>query len=307
MRFPVQYVNRPNLDFRGYCGTLAAGIVQPGDTVTALPSGKTSKVSAIVTQDGNLDRAFPPQAITITLEDAIDISRGDMLVKTDNLPHVADRLLANIVWMIEAPLKPGKQYYIKQACRTITGSISAIKHRIDVNTLEQFDANALQLNEIGLCEVALNAPIAFDAYQTCKGTGSFIIIDRVSNVTIGAGMITGAVSGTSNSAAVSVEERATRYSQQAAWIELTGTNAIALGRALERQLFDAGHACVIIKAMPDVQAQQALNAALQQAGLICIYCHDSTTASNDTAYQFDADTIEATAILERLKADNIVF
>jgi len=124
VRFPVQYVIRPNLDFRGFSGTLAAGVVHPGDEVVVLPSGKKSRVKDIVTYDGNLERAFPPQAITLTLEDEIDVSRGDMIVRTDNLPHIADRCHAHIVWMTEKPLIPGRQYTIKQATRTVTGSVS---------------------------------------------------------------------------------------------------------------------------------------------------------------------------------------
>src|ERR1019366_4494348 len=137
LRFPVQYVNRPNLDFRGYSGTLAGGILHKGEPVMALPSGKTSRVKSIVTFDGELDEAFPPQAITVTLEDEIDVSRGDMLVRPNKLPLVDTRFNAYVVWMAESPLVPGKQYYLKQATRTVFGSISQIHFRIDVNTLER--------------------------------------------------------------------------------------------------------------------------------------------------------------------------
>jgi len=172
-RFPVQYVNRPNLDFRGFCGTVASGIFHQGDQITALPSGKISTIKSIVTYDGELEEAFPPMAVTFTLEDEIDISRGDTIVSSANLPHIADKFDANIVWMTENALAPGKQYTIKLATRSIAGSIVNIQHRIDVNTLEHHDTNTLQLNEIGLCTVSVNAPVVFDAYTRSKGTGSF--------------------------------------------------------------------------------------------------------------------------------------
>ncbi|MCX8049985.1 MAG: sulfate adenylyltransferase subunit CysN, partial [Methylohalobius sp.] len=160
LRFPVQYVNRPHLDFRGFSGTLAAGIVRPGDEIVVLPSGQKSRVRQIVTYDGNLEEAFPPQAITLTLEDEIDVSRGDLIVARDNLPHVSDRFLAHLVWMNEKPLTPGRQYYLKHTNRIVTGSVARIVHRIDVNSLEKISADQLHMNEIGLCEVATSAPLA---------------------------------------------------------------------------------------------------------------------------------------------------
>ena len=185
-RLPVQYVNRPNLDFRGFCGTIASGIVKPGDTIMALPSQKTSKVERIVTYDGDLDEAFAGQAITLTLEDEIDISRGDVIVKVDDLPTVASKINANVVWMTEQPLIPGKPYSLKFATGESAGTVSKIHHLVDVNTLEQSQADEVKLNEIALTEVSLDKPVPFDAYSKIPGTGSFIIIDRLSNVTIGA-------------------------------------------------------------------------------------------------------------------------
>jgi bifunctional enzyme CysN/CysC len=162
-RFPVQYVNRPNLDFRGFCGTVAAGIFRKGDTVTALPSGKSSTIKSIVTFDGELEQAFAPMAVTLTLNDEIDVSRGDTLIGSQTFaPTVADKFKANIVWMAEQPLSIGKQYVIKLATRSVSGSVSLIDHRIDVNTLEHHDANVLQLNEIGVCNFSVNAPVVFD-------------------------------------------------------------------------------------------------------------------------------------------------
>lgn len=196
VRFPVQYVNRPNLNFRGYCGTLASGILKPGDDITVLPSGKESKVKALVTYDGDLDHAVPGEAITVTLEDEIDVSRGDMIVHSNHhQPHVSSQFKAMVVWMTEQPLVAGKQYSIKVGVNESTGSMTNLDHQIDVNTLQQSDASELKLNEIGLCEFSLNKPVVFDTYKRNRITGSFIIIDRLTNVTIGAGMITDAVTG----------------------------------------------------------------------------------------------------------------
>ena len=190
-RLPVQYVNRPNLDFRGFCGTIAAGIVRKGDTITALPSGKSSKVKSIVTFEGEIEEAFAPMAITLTLEDEIDISRGDMIVHSNDQPEVAGALDTHIVWMSEDALVANKQYDFKLATKIASGSISNIDHLIDVNTLEQTEAVRLNLNEIGRCQVHLNQPVAFDPYNKIPGTGGFVIIDRLTNVTVGAGMIVG--------------------------------------------------------------------------------------------------------------------
>ncbi|WP_220721002.1 sulfate adenylyltransferase subunit CysN [Agarivorans litoreus] len=189
-RFPVQYVNRPNLDFRGFCGTISSGVVRKGDEVTSLPSGKTSKVKSIVTFDGEIDEAYAPMAVTLTLEDEIDASRGNMLVHSNNKPWVASSAEATIVWMAEEPMIANKQYDFKLASKTTSGSIAKIEHQIDVNTLEEQEAVRLNLNEIGSCQVQFSQQVAFDAYNKAKGTGSFIIIDRISNVTVGAGIIT---------------------------------------------------------------------------------------------------------------------
>ncbi|QDQ28926.1 sulfate adenylyltransferase subunit CysN [Chitinimonas arctica] len=189
-RLPVQYVNRPNLDFRGFCGTIAAGSIKPGDSVLVLPSGKQSRVKAIVDFSGEQPRAQAGQAITLTLEDEIDISRGDMLVKpSEPAPHVSSVLDAHIVWMNEQPLLPGKEYAFKLAGKQVFGRVERILHRVDVNSLAESEAAQLGLNEIGLCRIALNAPVVFDAYRDCRGSGNFIVIDRLSNATAGAGMI----------------------------------------------------------------------------------------------------------------------
>lgn len=188
-RFPVQYVNRPNLDFRGFCGTVAAGVIKVGDAITVLPSGKSSTVKEIVTYDGNLDYAYAQQAITLTLDTEIDISRGDIIVKSDQQPQSASALDVDIVWMSEEPLIKGKQYFIKRASTQTVGTIDDFYYKTDVNTLEQSNASLLNLNEIAYAKLDLEQNIAFDSYDYNKAMGSFIIIDRITNNTVGAGMI----------------------------------------------------------------------------------------------------------------------
>ncbi|MCW4148432.1 sulfate adenylyltransferase subunit CysN [Halomonas sp. 18H] len=191
LRLPVQYVNRPNLDFRGYCGTLAAGVLRSGQAVKVLPSGKTSRVERIVTFEGDLTAAYPGQAITVTLDDEIDISRGDWLVSAEEELPLSNAFEADIVWMHEDALAPGKLYDFKLATRDLSGQVSAVDYQIDVNTLEKHAADSLSLNAIARCEVELTAAIPVDSYRSSPGTGSFIIVDRLTNVTVGAGMIRG--------------------------------------------------------------------------------------------------------------------
>ncbi|MDN7124525.1 sulfate adenylyltransferase subunit CysN [Pseudidiomarina sp. 1APP75-32.1] len=188
-RFPVQYVSRPNLNFRGYAGTIASGKVKVGDTIRALPSGKVSTVKSIVTFEGELEDAAAPQAVTLTLNDEIDISRGDMIVEKDALPHTSNRLRAKVVWMHDDALVPHRDYYIKMGTKFTSGSCEKIHHRIDVNTLEEKDAETLGINEIGTLDFSLQEPVVFDKYKKNSKTGAFIIVDRMTNVTIGAGMV----------------------------------------------------------------------------------------------------------------------
>ncbi|WP_025732137.1 sulfate adenylyltransferase subunit CysN [Carnimonas nigrificans] len=189
LRLPVQYVTRPDLDFRGYAGTLAAGVLRPGQAVKALPSGQQSTVERIVTFDGDLERAYPEQAITVTLEDEIDISRGDWIVGADDDVVLSDAFDADLVWMGEAPLTPGRQYDIKLATRETSGEVNEILYGINVNDLEYYQAEQLGLNDIARVRVALTQRLPLDSYRTIPGTGSFIVIDRLTNVTVGAGMI----------------------------------------------------------------------------------------------------------------------
>ncbi|TVP55121.1 MAG: sulfate adenylyltransferase subunit CysN [Halomonadaceae bacterium] len=246
-RFPVQYVNRPNLDFRGFCGTISSGVVRPGDEVIALPSGKKSHVKEIVSFDGSLQEAYTDQAVTLTLTDEIDISRGDMLVHANDMPHVGSRFNANIVWMIDQPMVPGRVYDIKQGTRYTTGSVNKVHYQTDVNTLEHKAADQLALNEIGLCEMTVTQPLAFDPYPKHGSTGAFIIIDRLSNVTVGAGMIESPVTtGDDLMAPVSADDWRRRLDQKPVLIECAGDAADSLARALQRSLFDMGKTAIAL-------------------------------------------------------------
>ena len=188
-RFPVQYVLRPNLDFRGFCGKVASGVIRKGDEVMALPSMKTSRVKSIVTYEGELQEAFCPQSITITLEDEIDISRGEMLVKPDNMPFIGRHLLTKLVWMDEAPMDRSKQFFLKAATNTTRATISAIDYRVDVNTMEQLPGTDFKLNEIGQVQITTAKTLFFDPYCRNKATGAFILIDPITNNTCAVGMI----------------------------------------------------------------------------------------------------------------------
>ena len=188
-RMPVQWVNRPNLDFRGFAGTIASGTIRRGDPVVVAASGKEATVERIVTMDGDLSEAFAGEAVTITLSKEIDISRGDLLVTPVHRPEVADQFAAHIVWMVEEPLFAGRPYLIKIGPKTVTATVTEIKHRIDVNTFDHLAAKELHLNEVGFCNVSLSEPLAFDPYEANRETGAFILIDRLTNQTVGAGMI----------------------------------------------------------------------------------------------------------------------
>lgn len=188
-RMPVQWVNRPNHDFRGYSGTIASGTVRPGDRVVVAGSGRETQIESIVTYDGKLSEATAGEAVTLTLADEVDASRGDLLVPHDARPEVSDQFAAHIVWMHDEPLIPGRPYLLKIGARTTAASITEIKHQEDVNTFQKLAAKTLRLNEIGFVNVETHEPVAFDPYDVNRETGAFILIDRLSNLTVGAGMI----------------------------------------------------------------------------------------------------------------------
>jgi len=188
-RMPVQWVNRPNLDFRGYAGTLASGTIKPGDAIRVQPSGKISTIKSIITVDGELDEAIAGQSVTLTLEDEIDISRGDVISTTDEPASSADQFESTVVWMDEEPMLAGRPYLLKIGTKSVTATITTIKHQVNVNTLEQMAAKQLELNAIGVCNLNLDQSVAFDAYKDNRETGSFILVDKITNATVGAGML----------------------------------------------------------------------------------------------------------------------
>jgi len=246
-RLPVQWVNRPNLDFRGFAGTIASGTVSPGDRLRALPSGRESRVARIVTMDGDLERAVAGQSVTITLEDEIDVSRGDVLCGTTSLPGVADQFEATIVWMADEPMLPGRPYWMKVGTKVVSATITEPKYKVNVNTLEHLAAKKLALNEIGVCNLALDQPIVFDPYAENRDTGGFILIDRLSNATIGAGLIHFALRRSQNihwqALDVNKSARATMKGQKPCvlWFTgLSGAGKSTIANLVEKQLAALG-------------------------------------------------------------------
>ena len=255
-RMPVQLVVRPDLDFRGFAGTIASGVLKPSDPVISMPSGVGSNVERIVTFDGDLDVAGPGRAVTVTLTDEIDVSRGDLLVKAGEQPFRAHDIDAMIVWMDDTELEPGRQYLLQSSNGLSNASVTLIRHRIDINTLEQEQATSLALNDIALCAITSDRELLFDAYSTNRQTGSFILVDRLSNATVAAGMITGVSSSwdqapeaslTRQMSDITPSERAARLGQQPCTVLLTGLSAAGkstIATALSRRLFDLGKTAI---------------------------------------------------------------
>lgn len=260
-RFPVQYVNRPNLYFRGYAGQIASGSVRKGDEILILPSGKTSRVESITTFDGDLDSASAPMSVTLTLADERDISRGDMLVHPETKPHTARSFDAHVVWMTEEPLTPGRTLLLKQTTQQVTVRVPAIHGKLDVETMERNPSPALALNDIGHIRIEASRAVLFDAYRDNRATGSYILIDPIANTTVGAGMILAPVERKQPQGHVTTSERTQRNGHSPALLSLKN-HEIAL--LLERRLFD--HGCQVFATDRPVAA----TALAWQAGLIVI-------------------------------------
>ena len=271
MRFPVQTVIRPNLDFRGFAGQVASGVIRRGDEVTVLPSGRTSRVSRIVTWNGDLEEAFAPMSVTICLEDEVDISRGDMLVHAANSPHQGRRFEATAVWMNQKPLAPNRPYLLKHTSQVVQARVREIRYRIDVNTIEHQPVSELQLNEIGVISVEAQRDLFFDPYAKNRATGSFILIDGITNETVGAGMILQPQQTGNRIGRVTVAEREAARGHSGLAILLT-TGGLELGWSLERRLFDQGCAVHLIHGAEHVR--QAVRTAVE-AGLITIVVADT--------------------------------
>ncbi len=252
-RFPVQYVNRPNQNFRGYCGTVASGVARKGDDIVVLPAGGKSRIKSIVTFDEELELAFADMAVTLTLEDEIDVGRGDLLAHPDNPPVSGKRLDATVVWMAEQALLPGVRYRVKFGARTVAGTVKSVRHVVDVANLAERPATRLELNEIGRLEIVLEETAHFDSYRENRATGSFILIDRLSNATAGAGIIHCKQArnprAVHSGGHVSSEERAARYGQRPVtimFIGISGSGKSTLAHALERRLFDLGRFSTVL-------------------------------------------------------------
>jgi len=265
-RFPVQYVIRPHQDFRGFAGRMISGTFRPGEEIVALPSGRTSRIKSIVTYDSDVQEAFPPQSVTLTLTDEVDISRGDMIVRKNNLPQVSNNISATLCWMSERdPLSLNTSYYLKHTTRMVRAFVSRIVYKIDVNTLHREQADTLHLNEIARIELKTSLPLFFDSYKANRGTGSFILIDPVTQNTVAAGMIREAVRTIDDVVEkpstqaetpqkkspntiwagwnISREQRETRHGHQGAvlWLTgLSGSGKSTVAKRLEKQLFDSG-------------------------------------------------------------------
>ncbi len=324
-RFPVQYVNRRSIDFRGYAGTVASGVVRKGDELLILPSRKTNRVKSIVTYDGELEEAFAGQAVTLTFEKEVDISRGDLLAHPSNLPHVDERFEAMLVWMSEDPMVLGKSYVVKHASKTANGYVSDIRCRVNVNTLEKEHANRLQLNEIAHVVVDLSQPVAFDAYARNRQTGAFVVVDRVTNNTVGAGMIlereaakgdAGVLGllaealleyGRRHAGQVTAEERAKRLGQKPATLLLTGyvgAGKSTIAYALERKLVDLGRAAHVIDGQSarlglaeDVDFSSDSSDALKRAAEVARIAND---AGLITLAAFVARRVEDRAVMREI-------
>ena len=267
LRYPVQYVSRPDSNFRGYMGQVASGAVRPGDEVVVLPSGMSNKVEKVFGPDGELEQGHAGQSLTVTLQSETDISRGDLIVHKNNQPHVERSFEAMVVWMASEEMVPGRSYTVKQGGRLVTGTVDELRYRVDVNTLHRQESTGLGLNEIGRCTLTVHQPLVFDAYRRNRNTGSFIIIDRASNNTVGAGMILGVAQSEGGASqgswtktplssvepglvsSVTREEREARNGHSALTVLLTGLSGSRkadIAYAVERRLFEQGRSVTVL-------------------------------------------------------------
>ncbi|MEM1011058.1 MAG: sulfate adenylyltransferase subunit CysN [Planctomycetota bacterium] len=286
LRLPVQYVSRPDRTFRGYCGTVASGVVRPGEEIVALPSGQRSRVKQVLRPGAvELEEAFPPMSVTVTLEDEIDVSRGDLIAPVNNVPHVGNRFEAMLVWMHPDAMTPGRQYILKHCTRQVQARVSDLRYRVDVNTLRQHDADELALNEIGRVEVTCARPVAFDPYDRNRTTGAFILIDAITLNTVGAGTILDRATADDRGgrattdadqpesappppsrSLVSADERAERLGHRplCVWLTgLTGSGKTTVALGVERALFDAG---LVGRVLDGGDLRRSLDADLEFTG-----------------------------------------
>jgi sulfate adenylyltransferase large subunit len=305
LRFPVQLVTRPNLNFRGYQGTVAAGSVKRGDEIIVQPAGTRAKVKEVFDGDGEVDFVQAGTAATITLDREIDASRGDLIASVAKPATIANRIRAHVVWFSAEPASLHKPYRIKHATRHTNATLTHIEHRIDVNTLEQLDAKKLEMNDIGLCVIEAARPLTFDPYQANRVTGSFILIDRVTGNTVAAGMIEGKAAGeVEDTGPVTARQRAIRFKQKPAVITLKGDagNARAVADALDRALFARDHLAGIVTNPTD-----AVLAQMNAVGAISIVMDPNHPSMFQwtIAEREDPEAVIA-AILRKLEEDGIL-
>jgi bifunctional enzyme CysN/CysC len=250
---PVQWVNHPHQQFRGFSGTIVSGDIIPGEEICIQPSGKTTTVKSIVTKDGLLERAIAGQAITLTLSEEVDVSRGDVLTKSKLPATLADQFEAHIVWMREEPLFPGRSYLLKLSTQTVNATISKIKYQVNINTLEKLAADKLELNAVAKCNIATDKPLVFDAFEDNPAMGSFILIDRITNNTVGAGMVHFALRRSSNIQRqyfeINQDARAALNQQKpiCLWFTgLSGSGKSTIANALEKELYQLGKRTYIL-------------------------------------------------------------
>ena len=284
LRLAVQYVIRPDLNFRGYAGQIASGTLRPGDAVAILPSGRKTTVQSLVTFEGELAQAFSPMSVTVTLPEEIDISRGDMFVSPAQPPQVAREMEASLVWMDAQPLRLGRPYLVKHTTQQIRASVPRIAYKIDVNTLEHQPAQELKLNEIAVVTLETQRPLFFDPYSVNRRTGSFVLIDVVSNATVAAGMIRGAAKDGVRHSWVTEEERWARHGHKPAIVTVTH----ALAHDLERALFDRGLNVAVVGHIDQART-------LREAGLIAVLQSESA----------DPD-LTLTGVIQGLESDGVI-
>jgi sulfate adenylyltransferase large subunit len=294
MRFPVQLVLRPTHEFRGFAGQVASGVLKPGDPVMVLPSGRTSRVKSVLTQDGELSRAFPPMSVTVCLEDEVDVSRGNMLVPPSHPPHVTRCIDARLVWMDHQPLDLRRQYLIKHCTQWVKAQIRYVRYRVDVNSFQRHPASELKLNEIGTVVIDTHSPLFVDQYRRNRATGSFVLVDPISNATVAAGMITGRDPKLADPAIQEVQaveakhisraDRQKRVGHASVLIWLNG--GVHLAFAIESELFQRGYLTHVIAAQADGSIMLELAQNLTAAGLV-------TICAADFLYEVERDRAQA--------------
>src|SRR5215472_2330737 len=308
-RFPVQRVVRPDQNFRGFAGQIASGSICVGDPITVLPSGRTSHVARIVTYDGDLKEAAAPLSVTLTLEDELDISRGDLMVCTGEEAQLSRRFAASLVWMDGHPLDPERRYLLKHASHTVPVPKLRVRYRVDVDTLQQLQTETLSMNEIGLVEVETRRPIGLDRYAQIRGTGSFVLIDHQTNATVAAGMVREIYKEeprANRTGPVTPAQRTERWGHEGEVVELNAPPEIA--DALEHALFDLG--AVTVRAL---RRNPGMHAAMATSGIIVLVHHESTPPAHlkigeSPALEIDTSDIEdaVASILQQLRARGIL-